>query len=179
MKNSASLIDTGVLVALVDKGSNEHQECLQVFAALSLPPLTTWACLTEAFYLIGKLCGWDGQVILLGLLTEKAINIYPPAENEIVRISELMRQYRDTPMDFADASLVSLYRARALSELFLHQATRRKHEEKPGFDGLSSCSFVCLRGGEKAQFVTVFSIQTCLRANGETKSPFPSLIDEG
>ena len=108
MKNSLSLIDTGVLVAIVDKNSNGHPACLAAFEALSLPPLTTWACLTEAFYLIGKLCGWSGQKTLLALLTEKTIRIYSPSENDIVRISELMQKYSDSRMDFADASLVVL-----------------------------------------------------------------------
>lgn len=108
MKNSRSLIDTGVLVALVDEDSPGHADCLKAFEALSLPPLTTWACLTEAFYLIGKLCGWDGQKSLVGLLTENVIRIYSPNESEIVRIGELMEEYSDNPMDFADASLVVL-----------------------------------------------------------------------
>jgi len=34
--------------------------------------------------------------------------LYPPSENEITRMAELMDKYRDTPMDLADASLMAL-----------------------------------------------------------------------
>ncbi len=36
------------------------------------------------------------------------IKIHPPNDKEWERVSELMEQYQDTPMDLADASLVSL-----------------------------------------------------------------------
>lgn len=108
MQISISLIDTGVLVAIVDKHSSGHPACLKAFETLSSPPLTTWACLTEAFYLIGKLCGWHGQKVLLSLLTEKAVRPHDANEDEVARLGELMEQYKDTPMDFADATLVAL-----------------------------------------------------------------------
>jgi uncharacterized protein len=134
--NSLSLIDTGVMVALVDKKSRGHQECLQAFASLSLPPITTWACLTEAFYLIGKLSGWPGQKTLLALLTEKAIRIYSPSESEIIRISELMKQYHDNPMDFADASLVALAEQSDIRQILTLDRDFYRYQiyNKEGFD---------------------------------------------
>jgi uncharacterized protein len=104
-----TLIDAGPLVALLDKGDKKaHKRCTAAFRSLKSPPLTTWPCLTEAFYLIGVKRGWNGRKKLLALLTTRAIRIHTPTDDELSRIGELMTQYKDTPMSFADASLVSL-----------------------------------------------------------------------
>ena len=88
---------------------------LQSFSAA---PVTIWPCLTEAFYLIGKLCGWHGQRQLLALLARGAVRIQAPIEAEISRISELMEQYQDRPMDFADATLVVLAETAGVKRIF-------------------------------------------------------------
>ncbi len=103
-----TLIDTGPLVALVDKADKAHKKCFSIFRSLQTPPLTTWPCLTESLYLIGELRGWKGQKTLLELHTKGAIRAHSSSDDELNRISELMEQYQDTPMDFADASLVVL-----------------------------------------------------------------------
>lgn len=102
------LIDTGPLVALVDKADNAHQKILAAFQSLTSAPLTTLPCLTEAFYLIGEIAGWNGQKTLFALLMSGAIEIHASTDSEMKRIGELMEQYNDKPMDFADASLVAL-----------------------------------------------------------------------
>ena len=104
-----TLIDTSPIVALVDRADrNAHKKCTAIFRSLKAAPVTTWPCLAEVFYLVWQLRGWVGQKTVLGLLTKGAIRVHTPAEHELARISELMTQYKDTPMDFADASLVSL-----------------------------------------------------------------------
>jgi predicted nucleic acid-binding protein len=103
------LIDTGPLVALVDQRSAEFHK--QVGALVqSLPPslMTTWPCLTEALYLLSQLSGWMGQARLRTYLTSGIVSIHQPGPNEWERAFALMEEYRDTPMDFADASLVVL-----------------------------------------------------------------------
>lgn len=102
------IIDTGPLVALIDKADPAHLPCLAVFRLLTIPPVTTWPCLTEAFYLAGRLCGWRGQQQLLTLLVRGAVQIHAANTDTIHRINDLMTQYQDRPMDFADASLVVL-----------------------------------------------------------------------
>jgi uncharacterized protein len=112
------LIDTGPLVALVDKADKTHKKAASIFRSFKTPPLTTWACLTEAFYVIGEGCGWRGQKTLLELLTRGAIRIHSQNDTEVHRISELMEQYHDNPMDFADASLVTLAELRGVKKIF-------------------------------------------------------------
>lgn len=58
-------IDTGPLVALIDKGQGEiHTQCVEVYQRLTIPLITTWPCFTEAMYFLSELRGWSGQNIL-------------------------------------------------------------------------------------------------------------------
>ena len=112
------LIDTGPIVALVDKADKTHKKAIAIFRTFQTSPLTTWACLTEAFYFVGEACGWRGQKALLELLTRGAIRVHSQTYKEIDRISELMEQYHDNPMDFADASLVTIAELRGAKRIF-------------------------------------------------------------
>jgi predicted nucleic acid-binding protein len=58
-------------------------------------------------YFVGELRGWHGQAALWRYVKDGGLELHVPKPDEWVRISDLMEQYRDTPMDLADASLVS------------------------------------------------------------------------
>lgn len=112
------LIDTGPLVALIDRRNKElHDKSVVFIQSLSQPLLTTWPCLTEALYLLGQLSGWAGQEGLRDYLRRGVISVHQPEQNEWERVLELMEQYNDTPMDFADASLVSLAELRGVRRI--------------------------------------------------------------
>jgi len=114
-----TLIDAGPLVAFLDKGdAAAHQKCRSVFRSLPSPPVTTWQCLTEAFFIISAKRGWNGRKALLTLLTTGAVHVHTSTEDELPRISELMERYKDTPMSFADASLVVLAEVRGIKRIF-------------------------------------------------------------
>jgi predicted nucleic acid-binding protein len=53
-----------------------------------------------------------------GLLEERLVLVDCPAESDWDRIRELMAQYSDLPMDFADAALVALAERRQLRKVF-------------------------------------------------------------
>lgn len=76
--------------------------------SLERPLLSTWPCLTEALYFLHELRGWEGQQALWRLIENDIIRIYQPAAEDLRRAATLMEQYQDTPMDFADSSLVVL-----------------------------------------------------------------------
>ncbi|MGQ0543457.1 MAG: type II toxin-antitoxin system VapC family toxin [Blastocatellia bacterium] len=100
------LIDTGPLVAAFDPHEPRHQECIKLLAEHGTQYLTTIVCLTEALYLIGESRGWNGQNKLLNLIEVGGLSVAGISTSEIVRVRRLMDKYRDTPMDFADASIV-------------------------------------------------------------------------
>jgi hypothetical protein len=104
-----TLIDAGPLIALVDaRDKKNHQGCLTAFQSLKSAPLTTWPCVAEASYLLGQINGWPAQQMLLGLLKSGSVIIHETVETELGRIYQLLEQYRNVPMDLADACLVSL-----------------------------------------------------------------------
>lgn len=103
-----TLCDAGPLFALVDvRQKVAHSRCKAALSTLSAPLITTWPCFTEAMYLARKAGGWPMQQLLWRYITEGALQLYPLKESEQERMRDLMEQYRDTPMDLADASLVA------------------------------------------------------------------------
>lgn len=58
-------------------------------------------------YLLGEEGGWGFQDALWTYFARGVVHLHPPADGEWERARALMRAYSDTPMDFADASLVA------------------------------------------------------------------------
>ena len=114
-----TLCDAGPLVALVDESDAHHARCSVALAQLPFAGLiTTWACLAEAMYVLGREMGWRGQDELWDWIEEGAVRLHDTAEGEWRRMRSLMRDYADTPMDLADASLVAASETLALSRVF-------------------------------------------------------------
>jgi len=114
-----TLCDAGPLVALVDRSDAHHQRCAEVLVKLPyVGLLTTWPCLTEAMYLLHRNLGWAGQSELWDLVADGTVEVYEPAEGEWTRMRELMERYADTPMDLADASIVTAAESRNLRRVF-------------------------------------------------------------
>jgi uncharacterized protein len=100
------LCDAGVLLCLVDRTQPKHKAYRNVILQLASPLVTTWSCLTEAMYLSLHRGGWQMQKQLGQLLLDKLLTVYEVKEVDYSRLLMLMAQYRDRPMDLADATLV-------------------------------------------------------------------------
>ena len=99
-----SLVDTGPLVAWLDKGDGDHARCTAFFANYRGQLITTWPVLTEVCHLlprhvIGRFMLW----VAAGGVAVRELS--PTAADDI---AALMEKYDDLPMDLADASLVWL-----------------------------------------------------------------------
>jgi uncharacterized protein len=110
------LIDTGAILALIDKSDDWHDVCTSVVSELPLPMLTSEAVLTELFHLAGenqakKESAWR-------FLREGIIVLATIEHSELQHIDALMSRYRDRPMDFADATLVYLAQRESLEAIF-------------------------------------------------------------
>ncbi len=106
------MIDTGAIIALLDRDDRWHDRCVQAFAALRLPLATSAAVLAEVFHLLGDNprdidAAWT-------FLRSGAVTVLPIADEDMAAIDSLMKQYSDRPMDFADATLVHLARRESL-----------------------------------------------------------------
>src|SRR5437588_51670 len=113
-----TLTDTGPIVAVLNANDSYHQRCLTVLPSLSKPMLTTIPVLTEAMYLLGKQFVWAGQEPLWRWVRNGLLQIAAVDGDLLARLPMLMEQYRDVPMDMADASLVALAESRGLRRVF-------------------------------------------------------------
>jgi uncharacterized protein len=109
----SALIDTGAILALLDRDDEWHRPCVEAFNATLLPLLTTEAVLTEVFRLT-KRDARDIQSVWT-LLRSGSVKLATITDEELPEIHSLMTKYRDRPMDFADATLVYLAARESLS----------------------------------------------------------------
>jgi hypothetical protein len=100
------ILDTGALVSLLDRGQTDHAACRAVYESVDGPLVTTEAVVTEACHLLARAPG--GTERCLEFLLEAGVTIVPATPESLRRALVLVRKYRDTPMDYADASLVVL-----------------------------------------------------------------------
>jgi len=110
-----ALIDTGAILAILDRTDRWHQVCVDAFRQLRLPLVTSEAILTELFLLVGDAraemeTAWKfvGSGALVMVMIEDA---------ELPHVRSLMSRYWDRPMDFADATLVYLARRESLTTI--------------------------------------------------------------
>ncbi len=69
-------------------------------------------------YLAGRASGWRAQEVLWGWIASGALVLYDLTPRMVTRMPVLMEQYRDLPMDLADASLVALAEELRLRQVF-------------------------------------------------------------
>ena len=112
----AVLVDTGPLVALLDRSDPHHLSCRETFSSLDDSLVTVWPVVTEAIYMLRAY--WQAQDALWEMIQSGAVQILLLGIDDIPRMRELMRKYRDLPMDLADAGLVRVAERERLRRIF-------------------------------------------------------------
>ena len=110
------LVDSGAIIALLDRTDRWHAICVDAFQQLHLPLLTSEAVLAKLFHLVGdsrreKETAWK-------FIRSGAIRLATIEDSELAEIHALMSRYWDRSMDFADATLVNLAKRNALTTVF-------------------------------------------------------------
>ena len=100
------LLDTGPLVALLSRNDSAHKACVAAFESIRGRLLTSEAVLTEAMHLLGR--EREGARACLEFFIRAGAIVVPTTVTRLSLCRELMMRYADTPMDFADATLVAL-----------------------------------------------------------------------
>ena len=98
------LLDTGPIVALFDPRDDAHAQVRAMLKGIKEPLLTTLPVLTEAFHLLDPAS--RGSTALREFVMHGGARVFELGEAALIRAFQLMEQYRDHPMDLADASLV-------------------------------------------------------------------------
>ncbi len=110
------IIDTGPIVALFDKSDQYHNVCKKVLKNIHEPIFTTWPVLTEVMYLLNF--SSIAQELCLEFIETGGIDVNSQDLKQLYRIHQLMKQYADLPIDFADASLVALAEEKGITTIF-------------------------------------------------------------
>lgn len=98
------LSDSGFFFALANQKDREHHRAVELYQKYSRSLATTWPVITETCHLLLGRMGPSAQEKFINGLSHVAI--FDIDTSKLARIEELMRKYRDLPMDLADASLV-------------------------------------------------------------------------
>jgi uncharacterized protein len=112
----AVLVDTGPLVALLDRSDPYHLTCQETLSSLDDSLVTVWPVMTEAMYMLRAY--WQAQDALWEMIDTGAVEILVLGKDDIARMRDLMRKYRDLPMDLADAGLVRVAERERLRRIF-------------------------------------------------------------
>ncbi len=100
------LLDTGVIVALLDRSEKFHQACAAAVQELEAPLVTCEAVIAESCYLLRNLPGAPEAVI-----ENVAAGIFQvpfQLSREAVGVKQVLRKYRDRRIDLAGACLIRL-----------------------------------------------------------------------
>jgi uncharacterized protein len=103
---SPVLLDTGCIVALLDRRERHHERCVDAVNQVEGALVTCEAVIAESCYLLRSL---PGAVDVVLDNVEQGIFEIPfrlPASSKTVRT--LLKRYANVPMDFADACLVCM-----------------------------------------------------------------------
>ncbi len=101
------LIDTGPFVAYLDRDDPAHAAIAEILDSYSGRLATTPAVITETMHLLARIP--DGPALAAELIAGGDIETFECTRpSQLVQAAALMRKHRDTPMDFADATLVLL-----------------------------------------------------------------------
>lgn len=100
------LLDTGVIVALLDRSERRHRACVAAISGLGTGFVTCEAVIAEACYLLRAVTGAPSAV--MANVEQGTFQIPFRLADEASDIARLMELYSGKSMDLADACLVQL-----------------------------------------------------------------------
>lgn len=102
----ATLLDTSVIVALLDRDERYHRQCVEAVSEVVGPLATCEAVITEACYLLRRIRG--ATEVVIRNVAEGVFQMPLRLVDQAGAVEKLLKKYRDVPMDLADACLVDL-----------------------------------------------------------------------
>ena len=106
MKPKIIIVDTGPLVAFLNRSDKYHDWSKTQFAELKPPFFSCESVISEACFLLRH--SEIGIKNIFQLLERELIKISFQLESEIGVVKNLMSKYKDIPMSLADACLVRM-----------------------------------------------------------------------
>jgi predicted nucleic acid-binding protein len=100
------LLDTGFIVALLDRSENFHKTCARTVREVEAPLVTCEAVITESCYLLRNLSGASEAVI--ENIAAGIFQVPFQLSRDTTGVKQVLRKYKDRKIDLADACLVRL-----------------------------------------------------------------------
>ena len=125
------IVDTGILVAVLNKHDRYHQWAVQQFSQIEPTLLTCEAVISESNFLLRH---YQQSNILLKWIAKGALSLPFNLQNEISMVDHLLVKYANVPMSLADGCLVRLAEIYPQSSIFTLDSDfqiYRKHGNQP------------------------------------------------
>ena len=100
------LLDTGVIVALLDRSEAHHEKCAYAIREIDAPLITCEAVITETCYLLRGLAGAAEAVV--ANIAASIFQVPFQISSDPDGIKTILRKYRDRQIDLADACLIRM-----------------------------------------------------------------------
>lgn len=100
------LLDTGVIVALMDRSERHHDRCIAAVEELERGLMTCEAVIAESCYLLRRFPG--AAETILENVERRVFQVPLQLAKSASPVRTILRKYRDVPADFADACLIHL-----------------------------------------------------------------------
>ncbi len=123
-KVDAVLIDTGIIYALADRTDTWYKRAVDFTTAFMGKLLVPSPVISEACYLLNSFLGANAELTFLHSLIKKELVIEHSKEDDLLRIVELLKKYRDQNIGYVDASLIAVAERLKIKKVL---TTDRKH----------------------------------------------------
>jgi predicted nucleic acid-binding protein len=100
------LLDTGFIVALLDRSESYHKACARTVREVEAPLVTCEAVITESCYLLRNLSGAPEAVI--ENIAAGIFQVPFQLSRDTAGVKQVLRKYKDRKIDLADACLIRL-----------------------------------------------------------------------
>jgi predicted nucleic acid-binding protein len=117
------ILDTGPLVAFIDREDAFHRWASAQLRSLEPPFLTCEAVISESLFLLRHTR--NGVPTLWNLLQEDLIRVAFDLDDHLAPVARLIAKYQEVPMSLADACLVRMSELHATARVFTLDADFR------------------------------------------------------
>ncbi|EKJ86141.1 hypothetical protein CLV96_4014 [Leptospira meyeri] len=125
-----AIIDTGPIVAFFDESDNYCLQCRSFLKNFKGRLFTSLAVVTEVSYLLSD--NKRIQKAFIEWIDNNAISILNQDNDQFGSILFFMDKYADRPMDFADASLMTISEAYEIQNIFTLDSDFRFYKSRKG-----------------------------------------------
>jgi predicted nucleic acid-binding protein len=100
--------DTGAVYALIDASDAWHEDVTTWWADTTEDIVLPVSILAEVTYLLQRRIGPVAEEAFVRAIANAELIVEPLLEQDMPRIADIMRTYRDFPLGFVDASIVAV-----------------------------------------------------------------------